>query len=99
MLWFRWGRGQPEEENYVTDDLPTDISSQARRSTGQILWIRGLTRLQTQGSTTTIHNTPSNTRLFGSNLSIAIAKGNREDAKTPELAIDISVITPTTAIP
>ena len=37
-------------------------------------------------------------RLFGSSLSIAIAKGNLDDAKTPELAIEISVIIPMQAI-
>ena len=33
----------------------------------------------------------------GINKSLAIAKGNLEDAKTPEFAPDISVRTPTTA--
>ena len=30
-------------------------------------------------------------------LSLAIANGKRDEAKTPEFAIDINVITPTTA--
>ncbi|CAG7820245.1 unnamed protein product [Allacma fusca] len=45
-----WGRGHPEE---YTDGVPLgedgyDADSDKRRSAGQILWIRGLTRLQTQ---------------------------------------------------
>lgn len=48
-----WGRGHPEE---YTDGVPLgedgyDADSDKRRSAGQILWIRGLTRLQTQVDT------------------------------------------------
>ena len=35
-------------------------------------------------------------KKLGINLSFAIAKGNLEEAKTPEFAIDKRVITPTT---
>jgi len=50
MLLNRWGRGHPEQ---YTDAVPIgeegyDADAEKRRSTGQILWIRGLTRLQTQ---------------------------------------------------
>ena len=37
-------------------------------------------------------------KLSGRSLSIAIAKGKREHARTPELANEISVITPIIAI-
>jgi Ca2+ transporting ATPase len=44
-----WGRGHPEQ---YTDVVPLgeeyDVDAEKRRSAGQILWIRGLTRLQTQ---------------------------------------------------
>jgi hypothetical protein len=44
-----WGRGHPEQ---YTDVVPLgeeyDADAEKRRSAGQILWIRGLTRLQTQ---------------------------------------------------
>ena len=33
---------------------------------------------------------------FDANQGVLIAKGNLEDAKTPEFAMDINVITPTT---
>ncbi|CAG0922171.1 unnamed protein product [Notodromas monacha] len=50
-----YGRGQPDELAIISETLMEDghhgkdwDASEKRRSTGQILWIRGLTRLQTQ---------------------------------------------------
>ncbi|XP_054163372.1 plasma membrane calcium-transporting ATPase 2-like isoform X2 [Oppia nitens] len=49
---FSWGSGPPEELMDATSSLVEDGSSgslsQDVKRTGQILWIRGLTRLQTQ---------------------------------------------------
>ena len=49
-----WGSGSPEEiisSPTVVDDVDNGMSTVDRRkTTGQILWIRGLTRLQTQVS-------------------------------------------------
>ncbi|KAI1287074.1 Plasma membrane calcium-transporting ATPase 3 [Halotydeus destructor] len=49
---FTWGSGPPEEMIDATSSLVEDGSSgslsQDVKRTGQILWIRGLTRLQTQ---------------------------------------------------
>jgi hypothetical protein len=49
---FTWGSGPPEEIMDATSSLAEDGSSgslsQDVKRTGQILWIRGLTRLQTQ---------------------------------------------------
>ncbi|XP_075587322.1 plasma membrane calcium-transporting ATPase 3 isoform X2 [Dermatophagoides farinae] len=49
---FSWGSGPPEEMIDATSSLVEDGSSgslsQDVKRTGQILWIRGLTRLQTQ---------------------------------------------------
>nr|XP_027200064.1 plasma membrane calcium-transporting ATPase 2-like [Dermatophagoides pteronyssinus] len=49
---FSWGSGPPEEIMDATSSLVEDGSSgslsQDVKRTGQILWIRGLTRLQTQ---------------------------------------------------
>ncbi|KAG8183112.1 hypothetical protein JTE90_024422 [Oedothorax gibbosus] len=46
---FTWGSGSPEdiEASLVEDQSRGSISQEVKR-TGQILWIRGLTRLQTQ---------------------------------------------------
>lgn len=49
---FTWGSGAPDEMMNATGSLVEDGSSgslsQDVKRTGQILWIRGLTRLQTQ---------------------------------------------------
>lgn len=54
MLKFSWGRGHPEEYteaiNMVGDDSRYDPMDDKKPRAGQILWIRGLTRLQTQVS-------------------------------------------------
>lgn len=47
-----WGRGTPEEIKATVGPLIEDKydadGHDRKRTTGQILWIRGLTRLQTQ---------------------------------------------------
>jgi len=48
---FSWGRGNPEDmaaTMAMVEDKYDENGHEKRRSTGQILWIRGLTRLQTQ---------------------------------------------------
>lgn len=52
ILIFRWGRGHPEEytEAIVIGEEKFDSDSDKKPRAGQILWIRGLTRLQTQVS-------------------------------------------------
>lgn len=51
---FRWGRGNPEQYtdaiNLGGDDSRYDPMDDKKPRAGQILWIRGLTRLQTQVS-------------------------------------------------
>lgn len=49
---FRWGRGHPEEytEAIHLGEEKFDVDSEKKPRAGQILWIRGLTRLQTQVS-------------------------------------------------
>jgi Ca2+ transporting ATPase len=58
---FTWGSGPPEEIMDATSSLAEDGSSgslsQDVKRTGQILWIRGLTRLQTQVCLIQLHNT------------------------------------------
>lgn len=46
----RWGRGHPEEytEAINLGDEKFDVDMEKKPRSGQILWIRGLTRLQTQ---------------------------------------------------
>ena len=55
---FRWGRGHPEEYteaiNIVGEDN-LDVDSDKKPRAGQILWIRGLTRLQTQVRVCTVY--------------------------------------------
>lgn len=48
----RWGRGHPEEytEAIAIGEENFDVDSDKKPRAGQILWIRGLTRLQTQVS-------------------------------------------------
>lgn len=48
----RWGRGHPEEytEAINLGEEKFDVDSEKKPRAGQILWIRGLTRLQTQVS-------------------------------------------------
>lgn len=57
---FTWGSGPPEEIIDATSSLVEDGSSgslsQDVKRTGQILWIRGLTRLQTQVCLIQLHN-------------------------------------------
>lgn len=57
---FTWGSGPPEEIIDATSSLVEDGSSgslsQEVKRTGQILWIRGLTRLQTQVCLIQLHN-------------------------------------------
>lgn len=50
----RWGRGHPEEytENINLGEDGYDSMEDKKPRAGQILWIRGLTRLQTQVSDT-----------------------------------------------
>lgn len=50
-MFFSWGRGHPEEytEAIAIGEEKFDDSDKKPRA-GQILWIRGLTRLQTQVS-------------------------------------------------
>jgi hypothetical protein len=57
MSGYSYGRGQPEELAILSETIMEDghhhpreyhDPMEKRRSTGQILWIRGLTRLQTQ---------------------------------------------------
>lgn len=48
---FTWGSGAPEQMDStgsLADNGSTSSLSQDVKRTGQILWIRGLTRLQTQ---------------------------------------------------
>lgn len=48
---FSWGRGHPEDISAAMGALTEDrfdADGEKKRTTGQILWIRGLTRLQTQ---------------------------------------------------
>jgi len=47
---FRWGRGHPEDytEAINLGEEKFDPDSDKKPRAGQILWIRGLTRLQTQ---------------------------------------------------
>lgn len=48
---FSWGRGNPEDmaaTMALVEDKYDENGHEKKRSTGQILWIRGLTRLQTQ---------------------------------------------------
>lgn len=45
----RWGRGQPDDMSAMNlGDEKYDPDSDKKPRAGQILWIRGLTRLQTQ---------------------------------------------------
>lgn len=57
---FSWGSGPPDEMIDATSSLVEDGSSgslsQDVKRTGQILWIRGLTRLQTQVCLIQLHN-------------------------------------------
>lgn len=59
FLLNRWGRGHPEEytEAIAIGEEKFDVDSDKKPRAGQILWIRGLTRLQTQVS-------PCNIKLF-----------------------------------
>ncbi|CAH1153361.1 unnamed protein product [Phaedon cochleariae] len=43
-----WGRGHPDETTINIGDEGLDLDSDKKPRAGQILWIRGLTRLQTQ---------------------------------------------------
>lgn len=50
---YRWGRGHPEEYTdamHLGEERFDSIDSDKKPRAGQILWIRGLTRLQTQVS-------------------------------------------------
>lgn len=48
---FSWGRGHPEQAiNLGGDECYDSMDSDKKPRAGQILWIRGLTRLQTQVS-------------------------------------------------
>ena len=52
-----WGRGHPEEytEAIAIGEEKFDVDSDKKPRAGQILWIRGLTRLQTQVSTSIVY--------------------------------------------
>jgi len=56
-MFCRWGRGNPEQYtdaiNLGGDDSRYDPMDDKKPRAGQILWIRGLTRLQTQVSNMT----------------------------------------------
>ncbi|KAA0199401.1 hypothetical protein HAZT_HAZT007702, partial [Hyalella azteca] len=47
---FSWGSGEPASDPIadLNNDDKTDFDNKDNKRTGQILWIRGLTRLQTQ---------------------------------------------------
>merc|ERR1712106_1213076 len=47
---FQWGSGEPQDTPLVDDphNEKSDGDGKDSKRTGQILWIRGLTRLQTQ---------------------------------------------------
>lgn len=64
---FSWGSGPPEEIIDATSSLVEDGSSgslsQDVKRTGQILWIRGLTRLQTQVCLIQLHNSTVSQQL------------------------------------
>ena len=64
---FSWGSGPPEEIMDATSSLVEDGSSgslsQDVKRTGQILWIRGLTRLQTQVCLIQLHNSTVSQQL------------------------------------
>lgn len=45
---FSWGRGQPDPEAIQAGGRDYDGDLDKKPRAGQILWIRGLTRLQTQ---------------------------------------------------
>lgn len=64
---FSWGSGPPEEMMDATSSLVEDGSSgslsQDVKRTGQILWIRGLTRLQTQVCLIQLHNSTVSQQL------------------------------------
>lgn len=50
---YSWGRGHPEEYTdamHLGEERFDSIDSDKKPRAGQILWIRGLTRLQTQVS-------------------------------------------------
>ena len=51
-IGFSWGRGHPEEytEAIALGEEKYDPEADKKPRAGQILWIRGLTRLQTQVS-------------------------------------------------
>ncbi|XP_024943167.1 plasma membrane calcium-transporting ATPase 2 isoform X4 [Cephus cinctus] len=52
---FSWGRGQPDDIGAINlGDEKFDPDSDKKPRAGQILWIRGLTRLQTQTSNRTL---------------------------------------------
>lgn len=57
---FTWGSGTPEEfiptRGSLVEDGSSGSLSQDVKRTGQILWIRGLTRLQTQVCLIQLHN-------------------------------------------
>lgn len=57
VFFFRWGRGHPEEytEAIALGEEKFDVDSDKKPRAGQILWIRGLTRLQTQVSTNIVY--------------------------------------------
>lgn len=64
MRTISWGRGQPDHETIQPGpDYDADLDKKPRA--GQILWIRGLTRLQTQVCTL-LSTQPG--RTFGSVL-------------------------------
>lgn len=64
---FSWGSGPPDEMIDATSSLVEDGSSgslsQDVKRTGQILWIRGLTRLQTQVCLIQLHNSTVSQQL------------------------------------
>lgn len=70
----RWGRGHPEEytEAIAIGEEKFDVDSDKKPRAGQILWIRGLTRLQTQVSLCTIELSICARVRFGEDLKLYI---------------------------
>ncbi|KAF2364516.1 P-type ATPase subfamily IIB [Trinorchestia longiramus] len=64
---FSWGSGEPANDPIadLSNDDKSDFDNKDNKRTGQILWIRGLTRLQTQaGIGPSSHNVSSGTESY-----------------------------------
>ena len=82
---FSWGSGPPEEIMDATSSLVEDGSSgslsQDVKRTGQILWIRGLTRLQTQVCLIQLHNSTVSQQAMS--LSSSSGSNKRQSLGSP----------------